>query len=377
MDLLKNIKAWYRLLSTKTIGNAIAHKLVNEYGNPINYIGFDSSIWDSVKYVNDSVKSILKSDIDPPYWDKICDFIEYRNTKCSVKYHFISILDKDYPEQLKNIFQAPLFINAFGNIDLLNELNNIAIVGTRKPSHYGKHYTEKITESLVDNNFIITSGLALGIDSLAHKKALELHGLTIAVLACGLDIIYPPQNKVLSKQIIDNDGLIVSENLPCTPFEKHHFPQRNRIISGLAKAVCVIEGKKQSGAMITAHYAIEQNKDVYALPGDINKSESEGPNSLIQNGARIILTPDDISQDFGKKKISDKKFLKKVSITDSEKAIIEIIKLNSNEAHVDQLLVNSDFDIGQLSEILFMLEMKNVIKSSNNGKYTLNFEYIS
>jgi DNA processing protein len=377
MDLLRNIKAWYRLLNTKTIGYAIAHKLIDKYGNPADYIGKKSPIWSEVNFINANVKESFQIDIDPPYWDKICDFIEFRNTKSNVKYHFISILDDNYPEQLKSIFQAPLYLNAFGNTDLLNSTQNIAIVGTRKPTNYGKFYTEKITESLVNNNFIITSGLALGIDAIAHKKAIELFGLTIAVLACGIDSIYPPQNKLLSKQIIENDGLIISENLPCTPFEKHHFPQRNRIISGLSKAVCIIEGKIQSGAMITAKLAIEQNRDVYALPGDINKPESEGPNSLIQNGSRIILNPKDITNDYCLSHIKEKSVIKTVNITEAEKNIINIIKLYPPEIHLDQIIYESKLDIGEISEILFMLEMKNVIKTCNNGKYTLNYEYIS
>lgn len=380
MELIKSIKAWYRLKNTKSIGYVYANRIIEELGNPIDYIGIKSDVWNGITFLTNEVKETLQKDEDPPFWDKVCDFFEQNlrlsdsdNYELYKKLHFITILDEDYPEHLKNIFQAPLFITAYGDISLLQNKSNIAIVGTRKPSSYGKYSTEKITESLVNNGFTVTSGLALGIDTIAHKKAVELNGTTIAVMACGLDMIYPPQNKPLARDIIKNGGLLISENLPCTPFEKHHFPQRNRIISGLSKAVCVIEGKPQSGAMITAKLATEQNRDVYALPGDISKPEAEGPNQLIKAGAKIITEIDDIANDYISHKIEKSKICK-VNITNSEKELISIIKKNLPEIHIDQLIAESGYSIGEISELLFMLEMKNVIRTTNNSKYALNYD---
>jgi DNA processing protein len=229
--------------------------------------------------------------------------------------------------------------------------------------------TEKITQSLVANGFVICSGLALGIDTCAHSQTLESGGQTIAVLAWGLDSIYPPQNKHLAKKIVEN-GLLISENLPYTPREKYHFPQRNRIVSGLSKAICVIEGNLQSGALLTAKFALEQSKEIYALPGDIHRAESEGPNYLIANGAKIIMSPDMITKEL-KNEYKSTESKKEINLNENERYIHEIIKNNQPEIHIDQLLHITNFTIGKLSEVLLMLEMKNAVRTTENGKYAL------
>jgi DNA processing protein len=219
------------------------------------------------------------------------------------------------------------------------------------------------------NDFVICSGLALGIDSVAHRKTIEYNGLTIAVLAGGIDNIYPPQNRDLAIKIKEK-GLIISESMPCIPFEKYHFPQRNRIIAGLSKAICIIEGNVQSGAMITAKFALEQNKDIYALPGDILKPEALGPNTLIQRGAKIILTPFDIVTDF-KVEYEPKVVVKKLDLSEDEQRIYDVIKANAPDIHIDNLVIETGMSIGELSGMLFMLELKNAIRTTDSNKYAV------
>jgi DNA processing protein len=362
--MIKEIKAYYRLLDTKSIGIMTALKIIQLLGAPTDYVGKKSKKWDSINFVSPEAKSILQKDIDPPNWEKIINFIEG-----SHNFHFISFLNEKYPEQLKNIYNPPLFITAFGDISVLKSNEIIGIVGTRKPTHYGRKITERITQSLANNNFITVSGLALGIDTCVHKSTLDAGGITIASIATGLDVIYPEQNKDLARRIIEK-GCIIAENLPFTQLEKFHFTQRNRIVSGLSKAIVVIEGKKTSGSLITAKFAIEQNRDVFALPGDIVKYESDAPNWLIKQGAKLIATPDDVANEY-KQEINIVEKKKIVALTDEEELIYGIIKNNYPQVHLDQILAETGFAYGKLAEILFMLEHKDLIKQIDSAKYSI------
>ena len=208
-----------------------------------------------------------------------------------MKIEEISINSKEYPQNLKNIYDPPKKIYLIGNKDLLYQ-KGIAIVGARDATQYGKKIAYNLAKELSEQNIVIISGLAIGIDSYAHKGALEKG--TIAVLGSGIDNIYPKQNLELAREIIKNKGCIISEYPLGTKPERLHFPQRNRIISGLSDGVVVIEASKKSGALITAEFALEQGKEVFAVPGDINKKQSEGTNQLIKDGAILLTSATDI-----------------------------------------------------------------------------------
>jgi len=201
--------------------------------------------------------------------------------------------DKEYPSLLKEIYDYPRIIYYLGNIDLLSG-ECLAIVGSRRHSDYGKKAVKEFTKKLVSSGLIIVSGLALGIDSLAQKTTIETKGKTIAVLGSGLNRIYPSFNRQLARDILKKRGLIMSEYpLDSAPL-KHHFPCRNRIISGLSFGVLVIEAAKRSGSLITAKQALEQNREVFALPGSIFSKTSEGCHDLIKLGAKLVNEPEDI-----------------------------------------------------------------------------------
>ena len=216
-----------------------------------------------------------------------------------MKIEEISINTKEYPQKLQNIYNPPKKLYVLGNIQLLNK-SSIAVVGARKATWYGKKVAFNISEELSCNGKVIISGLALGIDTYAHLgalKALEKNSCsvgTIAVLGSGIDNIYPKENIELAREIIRKNGCIVSEYPVGVGPKKEHFPQRNRIISGLTDGVLVVEASKSSGALITADFALEQGKDVFAIPGDINKLESEGCNELIKDGAVLVTTAKEI-----------------------------------------------------------------------------------
>lgn len=206
----------------------------------------------------------------------------------------ITIEEKEYPQRLKKIEDCPFVIYAKGEYKLLNEEKIISIVGSRESSEYGRKTTLKFSYLLARKNYIIVSGMAKGIDSYAHKGALAAKGKTIAVLGSGIDYIYPKENEKLYNEILEKQGLIISEYpLNTTPIPKY-FPYRNRIISGLSDKVLITEAQKRSGSIITANLALEQGKDVYAVPGNITSYKSEGTNTLIKEGAFLVTSLEDI-----------------------------------------------------------------------------------
>lgn len=212
-----------------------------------------------------------------------------------MKIEEISIESKEYPEQLREIYDAPLNLYVLGNKEILKQ-SGIAIVGGRNATEYGKKVALQFSKDLSRNGINIISGLALGIDTCAHLGTLNSDsvGKTIAVLGGGLDEIYPKQNMELAKQIIKNGGCIISEYPLGAKPEKLHFPQRNRIISGLSKGVLIVEASEKSGSLITADFALEQGREVFAVPGNISSFTSVGTNNLIKQGAKLVASYEDI-----------------------------------------------------------------------------------
>jgi DNA processing protein len=213
----------------------------------------------------------------------------------------------------------------------------------------------------------IVSGLALGIDTVAHLTALEQHSHTIAVLAAGVDSIYPPQNRELAKKIIDQ-GALVSEYEPGSKLEKWNFPARNRIVSALSQAVYVVEGPLSSGALLTAKFAIEQDRELLALPGEINHPNAQGPNYLIKSGARLISCPEDVLEALGIDADTDQQMQLLPELSDSEQGVWDIFQSEQRELSFDDLIIKTGLSFGKLSIILLNLELKGCIgKASGNS----------
>lgn len=210
----------------------------------------------------------------------------------------ISMEDKEYPESLRKIYNPPKRLYCIGNIELLYNKKKLAIIGCRDYSEYGKKVAIKFAYELSKKEIVIVSGGARGIDSFSHEGCIMAKNETIAVLGNGLDYIYPPENKKLEEEILQNNGLLVSEyDIGIKP-SKYTFPERNRIISGLSSGVLVIEAKQRSGTLITVDFALEQGKNIYAVPGDITRKNTVGTNELIKQGAKIVTTINDIIEDF-------------------------------------------------------------------------------
>lgn len=212
--------------------------------------------------------------------------------------YLIAYDDSRYPEKLKNIANPPAVLFVKGNVECLSQAQ-IAVVGSRRYSDYGETCATYFAGELAASGLVITSGLALGIDGIAHRACLESLGTTIAVLGCGIAQLYPTCHEHLAARIVENDGAIISEFPPSTRARSEYFPRRNRIISGLSDGVLIIEAAEKSGSLITARCAIEQGKDVFAIPGSIDSLQSAGANWLIQQGAYLVAHPNDIIEQLG------------------------------------------------------------------------------
>lgn len=231
--------------------------------------------------------------------EKLADKITDKENKNKIKKYqeymhknqigILSYKSDKYPEKLKHIYDKPFYLYYRGNIEILNQ-NGIAIIGCRQATNYGIKISKEMAYKLTKENINIISGLARGIDTSAHIGALQADGKTIAVLGNGINSIYPKENEKLAYQIIQKGGCIISEYTIGIPPEKYHFPARNRIISGLSDGVLVVEAKQKSGTMITVEFALEQGKDIFAIPGSIEWENSKGTNQLISEGAIIITS---------------------------------------------------------------------------------------
>ncbi|MGL4533938.1 MAG: DNA-processing protein DprA [Fusobacteriaceae bacterium] len=280
------------------------------------------------------------------------------------KINLLFMGDDNYPETLKNITQPPVFLYCKGDIKKLNMIN-IGVVGTRKSSYYGRHCCENIVEGLVEAGVTTVSGLALGIDTICHRKTLELKGNTVAVVGSGLDIIYPSENRGLWQEISEK-GVLISEYPLGTQPTVYNFPQRNRIIAGLSKGVVVIESKIKGGSLITAECALEENRDVFAVPGEIFSSFSAGCNELIKNSrAKLVTCPEDILSEYNLKR--DKNIKKeKIILSEDEKKILAAL---SNNKNLDEILIETGTKAPEALAILIGLEVKKLVLSLPGGRY--------
>jgi len=282
----------------------------------------------------------------------------------------ITIEDNIYPELLKQIHNPPYILYYRGTPFKEQDEISLAVVGSRKTSPYGTQVVEDIVTKLAQAGLCIVSGLALGIDGLAHRSCLHTQGRTIAVLGNGLDTIYPSSHTPLAREIISSGGLIISEFPINTPSYRSNFPQRNRIISGLTLGTLVIEAGEKSGSLITAKYALEQNREVFAIPGPIYNSGSKGPNSLIRQGACLVSKAEDIINELNIGHTAEIIKAKKIIPNNEHEALILSI-LKHKPIHIDELIRESKLDARKINAILVTMELKNMVKNTNGMNYSL------
>jgi len=284
-------------------------------------------------------------------------------------YCLLTLEDKEYPQYLREVFDPPYVIYCAGNIDVLKG-PAVSIVGTRQPTPYGRAVAEKLAEDLASRGLVIVSGLARGIDSIAHWGALK-GGKTLAVLGSGLENIYPRENKSLFEKIKEK-GAVISEFPLKAPPLGFHFPIRNRIISGLSLALVVVEAAQRSGSLISARLGLEQNREIMAVPGTVTSDFSQGTNWLIKTGAKLVETWEDVAEELPsplKEKLLSHKEEKKSlpALKLEEKRVFESLQEDSL-THIDELVEKTEFSISELLAILLILELKGLI-SQSPGKY--------
>jgi DNA processing protein len=274
----------------------------------------------------------------------------------------ITFKDDAYPNRLKDIYDPPALLYVRGDLRGEDELA-VAIVGSRKTSPYGRWFTEKIGQDLACHGVTIVSGMARGIDSLAHKGALQGGGRTIAVLGCGIDVIYPSENRNLFYQIIEH-GAVLSEFPMGSPPEGGHFPRRNRIISGLSIGVVIVQASAKSGSLITAGYALEQGREVFAVPGNVGAEGSRGTNQLIKEGAKLVESSEDILEEVLPQWRREGETVQKAEapgrdLAGGEKVLYGL--LGETPLHIDAIIRESQLDAGKVSSLLLNLELKGLI----------------
>lgn len=293
MENLENKRYWIWFSLIKKIGSKRKLKLLEKYENPEKIYNLTK---EELLIIDGIGEEAANNIIDSKNKEIIDKHIKYMKEN---KIDIIHICEKNYPQQLKQIYDPPICLYIKGNKEILNN-KCIGIVGCRECSEYGKNVAKYFSYNLANQNINIVSGLAKGVDSYAHLGCLSTtkenkkRGKTIAVVGNGLDIVYPKENTNLAKMIIESGGAIISE-YPCgTKINKMNFVARNRIVSGISSGIIVVEAKEKSGTLITVDFALEQGRDVYVVPGNINSINSIGTNELIKQGAKIVTTYKDV-----------------------------------------------------------------------------------
>ena len=341
------------------IGDIHAKALVNHFGNAAAIFAARKKDLEVLDGIGTIRAASIKSFHDFERAEEEIRFIKkYKITP-------LFITNKNYPQRLLNCYDSPSMLYYKGNADL-NSSKIVAIVGTRNNNEYGKNICEKLIEELAGEDVIVVSGLAFGIDSIAHKAAIKNGMRTVAVLAHGLDRVYPSQNSLLAKQMINNGGLL-TEFRKLTKPDRQNFPCRNRIVAGISDAVIVIETGIKGGSLITAELGNSYNKDVFAFPGRVNDTKSEGCNFLIKNNkAALITCANDVLENMGwkKKNMINAKKQKElfIELSDDEKTVVGILQ-SQEQVHIDELYFKSKLNSSAVASALLMLEMQGVVAS--------------
>lgn len=281
---------------------------------------------------------------------------------------WVSIFDEDYPKLLAQIYTPPMVLYYKGDLKNRSE-KAVAVVGTRKMTGYGRIAAEQFTKGLVAAGVTIVSGLARGIDAEAHLTAVRENGRTLAVLGGGLNNIFPPENRGLAAKIADGFGAVVSEFPPDYPSLPGNFPARNRIISGLSLGVLVIEAAEDSGSLITARLALDQGREVFAVPGPITSTLSKGPVKLIQDGARVVFNPEEVLEELGINQIQivNQRDINEMKLSEEEKKIL--LCLENENRHIDEIGRELNFPAPKISALLLKMEISGLVQSIGAGIY--------
>lgn len=367
---IENFTKLRLLLEVEGVGPGKLFNLLAKFSSLDNLIESNYNSLINVEGISQNLANRILKQIDKydEHSAKISSELE-RLDKIGAKW--VSYWSEDYPKNLKNIFSPPIILYYKGNIEK-SDTNSVAVVGTRMPTQYGKNIAEKFSDELASKGLTIVSGLARGIDSSAHRGALKHSGRTIAVVGSGLDVIYPSENRKLFNEITEN-GAVVSEYVLGTKPDAQNFPKRNRIISGMSLGTLVIETKTSGGALQTAAYALEQNKEVFAVPGNLGILQSEGTNLLIQKGeAKLVRNCEDILVELNLKiepKVGVNIPQPNVELNLFEQKIYD--SLTNEPKHIDMIAKESEINSSDCLVHLLSLEFRDLVKQLPGKMFTL------
>jgi DNA processing protein len=354
--MVEEIFYWLALSLTPGVGSTLIKRLLDQFDNPEAVFQAPMKELLRIEGLGEKVAlEIRKGPLEKTVERELSLLKEVGGTILTLK-------DDAYPKRLRDIYDPPAVLYVRGELKKEDELA-VSIVGSRKTSPYGRWITEKVSQELARHGVTIVSGMARGIDSLAHWGAVSAGGRTIAVLGCGVDVIYPSENRNLFRKIIDC-GAVLSEFRMGSPPEAGHFPKRNRIISGLSLGVVVVEASAKSGSLLTAGYALEQGREVFAVPGNVGFEGSRGTNRLIKQGAKMVESSEDILEEILPQWRREEETTQQVEdpgrdLPEEEKILFEL--LGETPLHIDAIIQESGFEPGTVSSLLLNLELKRFI----------------
>jgi len=367
----KKIQSWLALSLVPGMGPVTCNKLVAHFGSPEKVLAASSPNLTAVASLRKESLAALSGE-GRQHLEELANKEIERAAEKNIA--IIPCDDPLYPALLKNIHDPPVVLYVLGAPELLT-CRGMGIVGSRAATHYGKDIAQQMAGSLSRQGFTIISGLALGIDTAAHNGALAAEGKTIAVLGCGLDIVYPPSNHNLYKRIA-SAGAVVSEYPLGTKPDSFRFPARNRIISGLSLGIVVVEAANRSGSLITASHALEQGREVFAVPGRIDSVKSAGTHTLLQQGAKLVHSINDIVEEFPANVFQQS--VEEAGMEEDEQVFFE--NLSQEEAELfgfigvyprtfDEIIKESGFTAQRTNEVLLLLELKGMVQTLPGKSY--------
>lgn len=352
------LKSWLALSTVPKIGPIRYVSLVKHFGSPEKVLAASKRELAQLPDVGPVTASSIKSSVS---WETA----EEQFGLCEkTKVQIVTFKDEGYPKNLLSIYDPPPFLFVGGEIKEEDQ-NAVAIVGCRSASPYGRRITERIGRELVRRGITIVSGMARGIDSIGHLAALKEKGRTLAVFGSGLDVLYPPENRKLAGQI-RSSGAIISEFFLGTKPEAPNFPRRNRLISGLSLGVVIVEAGNKSGALLTAQCALDQNREVFAIPGNLGSKNSEGTNRLIKEGAKLVTSVEDILEELriftreGESSSFEETKKDPSGLSEAEKSIFKLI--SDEPYHIDKIASKASVGVPQALAMLLSLELKGLVK---------------
>jgi DNA processing protein len=410
-EIMSSLKHWIWLSSIDGLGAVSALKILNRFGNAADVYKATTNEFREIPGLKTAqISQLAEKDLSKA--NKILALCE--QIGCSI----LTINDSNYPERLKNIYDPPLVLYLKGRLPVIDDEAAVAIVGTRRCTPYGVKTAEELGNKLAKSGFVIVTGLAKGIDTAAARGALRAGGRVVGVIGTGVDVVYPAENKSVFEDVL-KDGAIVSEYPPKTLGHKTHFPARNRIISGLSLGVAVLESPKRSGALITAARALEQNREVFAMPGNVDAVSCAGSNLLLREGAIPVLSADDIISEYIEKfpdkiiladentstakNIEDNSFTSELrprrekelkraesencvdnmrlveyidlgkiidTLSGDEKAVAEVIGIDDS-VHIDEIITQTELSASQVLAALTMLELQGIAQNTGGNCFIL------